>query len=339
MKQHSFYTKNPALIFVLFFILLVIIFAILNLHHLSLKKFSFFTLLWTGLLLLILHTLMNRKNFLRLKRANMKAIIFRSYIQILYLFLPYLMIALIYDNWIIIQQITNPYFDIIDPQLKQIDEVIFSLQPSLWLQSFLHPLAVEYFMIAYSMFFIYPFFYLLYLIYRNQLLLFQKVLFGQNTILILSLILFLIFPAMGPRVLLAAEYITPLQGISFEFLQILTGRPSFFLIQYDLWNFIERVKTDCMPSMHAGLCLLCIIYALKYRKIFKWEKLAVYFWLIGVSSLIISTVYLRYHWIIDVIIGVAFAVIIYYTTEIIFKGWINRYDKKGFLQRPIPWQM
>ena len=338
MQRYSFYTGNPALFFVSFFLILVILFAILNLRSISLNEFSFFTFLWTGLLLLIIHALMNFKNFKRLKQANKESVIYTSFFQIIFLFLPYLLIALIYDNWIIFQQITNPFFEIIDPQLKNIDAVIFGLQPTLWLQSFLQPLAVEYFMISYSMFFIYPFFYLLYLVQSNQQLLFHKLLFAQNTILILSLIFFLIFPAMGPRVLLAAEYTTPLQGISFEFLQNFTGRSSFFLIQHDLWNFIERVKTDCMPSMHAGLCFLCMIYALKYRTIFKKEKLAVYFWIIGVSSLIISTVYLRYHWVIDVVMGLVLAVIVYFLTEIIFNNWIKKYDKQGLLRRPIPWQ-
>jgi len=338
MEHRSLYSINPALILVLLFVSLLFIFAILNLQQLSFDEFSFFTLLWTGIVLLILHSLMNIENFARLRRANKRKTIFSSYFQILYLFFPYLLIALIYDNWNIFQQITSQYFDIIDPQLKNIDEVIFGIQPSLWFQTFLHPLAVDYFMIAYSMFIIYPFFYLLYLIHRNKQLFFQKVLFAQNIILTMSLILFLIFPAMGPRVLLAADYTTPLQGISFGFLHDITGRSSFFLIQHDLWNFIERVKTDCMPSMHTGLCLLCIIYALKYRKIFKREKMAVYFWTIGVSSLVISTMYLRYHWVIDVIIGIILAVVVYFLTEIIFEGWINRFDKQSLLKRPIPWQ-
>jgi len=337
MRWNSFYKTNPALIFVLFFTFLVILFAVFNWHQLSLKEFSFFTLLWTGSLLLIVHTLINLKNFIRLKQANKVNIITKSYLQLLYLFLPYLLIALLYDNWILLQHITSQYFNIIDPQLKQIDEVMFGSQPSFWLQSFIHPIAVDYFMIAYSMFVIYPFFYLLYLIQRNKWLVFQKVLLAQNIILALSLISFLIFPAMGPRVLLAAEYTTPLQGISFDFLQNLTGRASFFLIQYDLWNFAERVKTDCMPSMHAGLCLLCLFYALKYRKIFKREKLAIYFWVIGIISLIISTVYLRYHWIIDVIIGILFAVIIYYLTEVIFNALVKRYSVQDSKERSMPW--
>lgn len=339
MRQNSFYTKNPALIIVSSFILIVALFAILNLQQLSLKEFNLFTLIWAGLLILILHTLINFNEFVRLKRLNQIEVILKSYIQFLYLLLPYLLIALLYDNWVVFQKITNQYFAIVDPQLRYIDELIFGVQPSLWLQSFMHPLAVDYFMIAYSMFFIYPFFYLLYLIHRDQQLIYQKVLFAQNFMLIISLISYMVFPAMGPRVNLAAEYSVPLQGISFEFLRELTGSQSFFLLQRDLWNVLERIKTDCMPSMHVGLCLLCLFYAIEYRRIFKRRKLAVCFWVIGVSSLIISTVYLRYHWVIDVIVGVAFAVIIYYLTEIIFSTWIKKYDKQGLLGRPIPWKM
>jgi membrane-associated phospholipid phosphatase len=262
-----------------------------------------------------------------------KSVFLKSYLQLSYLYLPYLIIAFLYDNWMLVQQVTSPSFQIIDPGLKLADEFIFRQQPAFYLERWLNPIAVDYFMAAYSMFFIYPFFYLIYLIQKNAYNLFQEILLAQNLAIIISLICFIIFPAKGPRVLLAEDFTIALSGIHFDFLKEMSGSPSFFHMQYDLWNLLERIKTDCMPSMHSGLCLLCLMYALKNKHLFKYRKTALYFWIIGVGSLIISTVYLRYHWVVDVIAGAVLAVIIYYLSGFIYKRFLQR----NRVQVSIPW--
>ncbi len=94
-------------------------------------------------------------------------------------------------------------------------------------------------------------------------------------------------------------------------------------MQVDLWNYLERIKTDCFPSLHTGLCLLCLFYAIRFREVFNHKKLAMWFWIVGVISLIFSTVYLRYHWVIDVITGIILTVAVYYFTEWIFNHWVG----------------
>ena len=125
------------------------------------------------------------------------------------------------------------------------------------------------------------------------------------------------------------SYTDNLKGIEFQFLYILTGYKSFFSMQVDLWNYLERIKTDCFPSLHTGLCLLCLLYAIRYREVFKHKIFAMWFWIVGVISLILSTVYLRYHWVIDVIAGIILAVIVYYVTEWIINVWINYREKQN----------
>ena len=92
-----------------------------------------------------------------------------------------------------------------------------------------------------------------------------------------------------------------------------------------------------MPSMHTCLSMLCLFYVLKYRHLFKWRKTAVTFWITGITALIISTVYLRYHWVIDVILGALLAMVVFYLTEWIFDRWERNREQRGVVEEQVPW--
>ncbi len=351
MKNHSiktlFLKRNP--VWWLVATVTLCLAAIILIYHneITFKKINFFTLLWTYTLLLAMHTLLNLKHFKNFPRSDRAERIYRSYIQVTMLYLPYLIIAVIYENLFLFSDLFSHTFRNIDLTLMQMDEIIFRAQPTIWLQQFTHPVMVDFFMISYSMFIIYPFFYLVFLIQKNQRYIFQEVIFAQILALIISLTSFIIFPAMGPRFTLDPDiavfgdqvtlYTVKLKGISSNLVFNLTGRESLYAAQVDLWNYIERVRTDCMPSMHAGLCLISLFYALRHRDIFTHKKPALWFWIFGVSALIISTVYLRYHWVIDVIAGAILAVIAYFITNKIYKAWMSNRHRHGFKELTIPW--
>jgi membrane-associated phospholipid phosphatase len=267
---------------------------------------------------------------------------FLTYITLMYL--PYLLIVIIYENLILFNEAFSIGLRLIDFSLMQIDAALFGIQPTIWLQYFINPVAVEYFMMAYNLFFIYPFFYLIYLLQKNETDLFNKVLLAQIIAVIVSLTSFLLFPAIGPRFTLdpasvhafnnSILYSQKLEGIVIPFLNSDT---TFYSVQVDMWNNIERINTDCFPSLHTCLCLLCLIYALKYRRIFKYTRLAVWFWTIGVTSLVISTVYLRYHWVIDVIAGTILAIVVFFISEITYQSWHNLRMKHGLISPGAPW--
>ena len=65
-------------------------------------------------------------------------------------------------------------------------------------------------------------------------------------------------------------------------------------------NNLEKNKTDAFPSGHTAVSLLSLYYAGKAR-----EKILAACLIPVVTGLIISTVYLRYHYVIDVIAGIA----------------------------------
>jgi membrane-associated phospholipid phosphatase len=68
-------------------------------------------------------------------------------------------------------------------------------------------------------------------------------------------------------------------------------------------NPAEIINRDCMPSGHTMMTFITIVIAFQFKSKYKWFVL-----IIG-SSLIFSTVYLRYHYVVDVIAGVFFALL------------------------------
>ena len=68
-----------------------------------------------------------------------------------------------------------------------------------------------------------------------------------------------------------------------------------------LINLVENNKRDCMPSGHTAIAL--IVLFLSYR----YARLLFYLFCPIVGALILSTVYLRYHYVIDIFAGAALA--------------------------------
>lgn len=338
---------NPAFWFVLISIILLLFIIAFNIDRFDFNDASLFTFLYTYIAVIIFHTLLNRKRFKLFYQQSAPDYIYKSYMQLTWLCLPYLLIAVVYENLILFSKAFAGTFNNVDLILMRIDEAMFSVQPTIWLQKFIHPVAVDYFMVAYGMFVVYPFVYLIYLLQRNRLDVFYRVIIAQVVSLIVSLSCYILFPAIGPRFIFnpdfpkmpenLPQFTSRLHGVRFDFLLNLTGRKSFYALQVDMWNYLERIKTDCMPSNHACLCLICLIYALRYREIFKRRTLSVNFWIIGVVSLIVSTVYLRYHWAIDIIAGAVLAIIAYYVAEMTYRKWDFMRKRKGLSDHEVQW--
>jgi membrane-associated phospholipid phosphatase len=105
----------------------------------------------------------------------------------------------------------------------------------------------------------------------------------------LSFIGYILFPAIGPRSTLAHLQSVPLEGsIITDFVR-------------DILNTVEHNKRDCMPSGHTQMALMALSLAHRY------EKLLFYILFPIICGLILSTIYLRYHYVIDLFVGAAFA--------------------------------
>ena len=124
---------------------------------------------------------------------------------------------------------------------------------------------------------------------------FDEAIFGIILCFYLSYLGYLLVPAVGPRFTLAH-----LQT------RDLAASPLVTAIQETL-NALENTKTDAFPSGHTAVALMTLYYAWKFR-----ERILVSLLIPAVTGLIVSTVYLRYHYVIDVIAGIALAALTVY---------------------------
>ncbi len=201
-------------------------------------------------------------------------------------FSPILFVVLIYESLGNLIQYLQPD---IDPWLIQIDYLIFGVHPTLWLERWIVPWLTDLMSFAYGSYYFIPVSLITVLYFREKFPELERsifiLLFGYYT----SFVGYILFPAIGPRYTMAHLYSVPLEG------SLLTD------VVRDVLNLLEHNKRDCMPSGHTQIVLMTL--ALAYR----YEKILFYILFPLICALIFSTVYLRYHYMIDLLVGAGFA--------------------------------
>ncbi len=174
-----------------------------------------------------------------------------------------------------------------DAALIAVDHALFGVHPTVWFERVINPVLTAILQCAYISYYFLPLSLGIVLINKGRYDDFDEALFGIVLCFYLSYIGYLIVPAIGPRFTLASLQTADLQA-----------GPFVAKIQASL-NGLEKNKTDAFPSGHTAVALMTLYYAGK-----KKEKVLAGFLAPVVTALIISTVYLRYHYVIDVIAGI-----------------------------------
>jgi len=181
-----------------------------------------------------------------------------------------------------------------DKVLISLDRIFFlGNHPTILLEKITIPMLSETLQLTYASFYFLPFTLCLLLYLKRSFALFHV---GASTILMgfyLSYLGYYITPAIGPRFTL-----DPLQSFP------LTGLFLFDLIR-ELLAGVEGMMRDCCPSGHATVSLLTVMLARRYaRGFFPIACIWAFF-------ITVSTVYLRYHYVTDIIVGLALGYAIY----------------------------
>jgi len=172
-----------------------------------------------------------------------------------------------------------------DNVLIQIDFRVFGVHPTVWMESWIRPWLTEYLQIIYATFYFLPIVLAVYLLRKKQLADLYYFIFVIVLGYYTSYLGYFSVPALGPRFTLDHLQNMPLHGI-----WIADGLR-------DLLNKLESIQRDAFPSGHTVITILTMRYAWKFSKTYFWILLV-----IG-TSLVFSTVYLRYHYVIDVLAG------------------------------------
>jgi len=176
-----------------------------------------------------------------------------------------------------------------DQWLADIDYAIWHAHPTVWLERIYSAALTEYLQIVYTLF-VPAVLWVAWLLWRKRRFTeFQYYAFLIALGYLVSYIGYLIVPARGPRFLLKHLQHAPLQGLWL-----------FQTMQGNL-DRLESTAYDCFPSGHTELTILAWWGARKVRNSLSWPYFAY------TLSIIFATVYLRYHYTIDVLAGAAVA--------------------------------
>ncbi len=200
----------------------------------------------------------------------------------------------------------------IDGILLELDYLILGFYPYLTFEKISYPLLTEVMQIAYCVYYILPFVIGFYLISKKDIVYFHKALFLILFCYYLSYIGYMLFPALGPRYSIAQLFQYELKGI--------------FLAEdiKNLLNSLEGIKRDAFPSGHVGISLLVLYMMwLKNKRMF-------FIFFIPVILLVISTVYCRYHYFVDVIGGVILTVVTLVFGNLYYNFWLKKNGNSSF---------
>jgi membrane-associated phospholipid phosphatase len=179
-----------------------------------------------------------------------------------------------------------------DDVLIRMDHALFGVHPTVWMERLITPTLTTLLQFAYLSYYFMPLSLGIVLIARRKHDEFDDALFGIVLCFYLSYIGYLLVPAIGPRFTLGRLQTTDLHA-----------SPLIRTIQ-DALNGLERNKTDAFPSGHTAIALTTLYYAWK-----KKERVLSAVLLPAAAGLIFSTVYLRYHYVSDVLAGIALAAV------------------------------
>jgi membrane-associated phospholipid phosphatase len=114
----------------------------------------------------------------------------------------------------------------------------------------------------------------------------QDMVLGTMVTLAIGYVGYVLVPAVGPVHAMASQFTLDLQGGAIS--AITEG----VVDKFGVWR-------DAFPSLHSAISMLLILYAWRYLKPAKWV------YTVLCVSILVSTVYLRWHYVSDVIAGCA----------------------------------
>ncbi len=209
--------------------------------------------------------------------------------------------------------------------LIKVDKFLFGGDPTVFLSHISNPLLTEILQIVYSSFYLLPIILALFLLRKRRYLACDFAVFSVIYGFYLSYLGYFALPAIGPRFTLH------------NFANINNELPGLFLTHF-LRNMIDAgesippgtlnpaavVQRDVFPSGHTMITLIVMYLSVKLRSRSR-------FFFIPVGTLLIfATVYLRYHYVIDLAGGAAFMMFAVWSGKYVFNWWRKKTGQDEF---------
>jgi len=205
-----------------------------------------------------------------------------------------------------------------DQLLIQIDRFIFGTDPTHFLYKIANPFLTELLQIVYFSFYVLPVGLVFVLFIQKKYIESNYAVFAIVYGFFVSYVGYFMLPGIGPRFTLHDFGMTDI-----ELPGLLLAEPLRHLINSggsvnNGQSVIESFQRDVFPSGHTMMTIISMYLGVKLKCKIK------YFLLITGTLLIFSTVYLRYHYGIDVIAGSIFAVFSLWSGKVLYNKWQSK---------------
>lgn len=196
-----------------------------------------------------------------------------------------------------------------DEMLIAADRALLGGDPTVWLQRILSPALTDLFFVSYLSYYFIAIG-LGIVIWRRNASMARRFIFTLTLAYVLSYAGYFAVPALGPRVALASRHTVPLETTAVS--RVISST----------LDELERTKFDVFPSGHTMIAVIVLIVA--------WQRARdAFWWLLPVAvCLVISTVYCRFHYVVDVIAGTLLAAVTVPLGDRLYDRWTERLRSK-----------
>jgi membrane-associated phospholipid phosphatase len=189
-----------------------------------------------------------------------------------------------------------------DDFLIAADRAIFGTDPTVWLERYLSPFLTDLFFLAYLTYYFIAIA-LGAILWRRNRGTARRFIFTLTVAYLLSYAGYFLVPALGPRASLAERHHSELATTT------ISRTVSATLDE------LEHTKFDVFPSGHTTIALVVLIVAFQRARDAFW-------WLLPIAALLIlSTVYCRYHYVVDVLAGALLAFVAVPLGDRLYDRW------------------
>jgi membrane-associated phospholipid phosphatase len=190
----------------------------------------------------------------------------------------------------------------LDTRVLDLEQAIFGVQPTLWIQSYITPALTEWMMFTYVVYVpLYPVLCGI-IYYKRGELAMEDCFFTLGLTNILCDIGFILYPVAGPLPTIGHLYTTKLDGY--------------------VWTWLgQAIQTHLhyvggsIPSPHCAAATIMWAMAYRYHRALFWILAPV------VLSLYVSTFYGRFHYVTDAVVGVITAFVALAIAPLLMRGW------------------
>lgn len=203
-----------------------------------------------------------------------------------------------------------------DQLLIAADRFLFGFDPTVVLHEIAFPLLTEILQICYSLYYFLPIILILEMLYKHKVHEADFIVFMIIFSFYIYYAGYFMLPAVGPRFTLHDfhQLNHELPGIYLtEKIRVILDNAEY--IRHDIPNPEKFAHRDVFPSGHTMTTLLVIILAHRLKAASRY-----FITIVGVL-LIFSTVYLRYHYVVDLIGGIALLGIVLWAGIYLYNKW------------------